>query len=223
MQIQKSKTADRNDRRKWIMSTGKSVSDEETAYHEAGHVVMAVLKNVAVHNVSIVPDDDGTLGRLTLPNAKLSRQVYLERPDGSFVRNPRASAPPRKTKKRIEAELFVLLAGCAALALHHSPPPLRSRKASCDVTDSAVRLLAQQGTAKRMNDEEMALELAEKLRGSTPIALFIPIMMVQAVQILAEPSNWRAVRSLARELIKSGELSARRAKEVVKKASADNG
>ena len=205
------------------MSTGESLSDEELAYHEAGHVVMAVLKSVAIHKVSIVPDNDGTMGRVTHPNAKLSRRAVLERPDGSFVVNPRASAPPRKTRKRINAELLVSLAGSAAMALLHFPPPFRSPKVLYKVTNSASQHLAQQGTGNRTNnDEETACALAEKLRGSIPIDDFIPIMMLQAVSILVDRSNWRAVQSLARELIESRQLSSRRLKEIVKQALADN-
>jgi hypothetical protein len=204
------------------MSTGETVSDEELAYHEAGHAVMAVLKNVAIHKVSIVPDSDGTMGRVSHPTPRLSRQAFLIRSDGSIVDNPRVLGPPRKTKKRIEAELLLSLAGCAASALLHSPPPFRSRDELYNVVDSAVELLEQQGTTRPMSDAAMALELAEKLRGPTAIEKFIPIMMGEAVLILEIRSNWRAVQSLARELIESRQLSSRRVKEIVKQALADN-
>jgi hypothetical protein len=205
------------------MSPGESISEEELAYHEAGHVVMAVLKRVAIKRVSIVPDNDGTMGRVTLPIRKLRRVAYLKGPDESFVKNPRASAPSRKTNKRKAAELFFGLAGSAALALHRTPPPLRSHEAVFEVAISATDLLRQQATPERENDASMAWDLAEKLREqSTPIGEFIAGKMVEAVLLLANRSNWRAVQSLVRELIKSSELSARRAKKIVKQALADN-
>ncbi len=202
------------------MSVDAQKSNEIVAYHESGHFVMAVLKKLATHSISILPDKAGSEGRVTFRKARLLRRAYSERTDGRFVANPRASDSPRQSRKRIQKELLVSLAGCAAEAWFHSPPPLRSSNARIRVTDEAIRLLALQGTSERMNDEKLARKLADRIHDSTPIESFIPVRMLNAISILEEQHTWKAIKTLTKELLKSGELSSRHARSIVTRALA---
>ena len=72
-----------------------------TAYHEAGHVVAALMQGVAVRSVTIVPDKQKAYHGLTR-HEDLTRGVDLETDNSS------------RTRSRIEKMIVVRFAGAAA-------------------------------------------------------------------------------------------------------------
>ena len=82
-----------------------------TAYHEAGHAVVAMLKGRRFRHATIVPDDgDGSLGHV---HFRLSRAFS---PDnwsaGNWVLDDGRKA------KRLDDEVCILVAGMAAEAIY---------------------------------------------------------------------------------------------------------
>jgi hypothetical protein len=86
---------------KRALTSRRTISLKQTAYHEAGHAVMAVWLRCRCLHVSIIPDEnEGTLGHLL--RGKLARV------------EPEPLEPSAKTRLQLERLVLVYLAGNAA-------------------------------------------------------------------------------------------------------------
>src|SRR5438128_1418141 len=134
--------------------------DEATAYHEAGHAVVALALGRPIHRVSILPDREH-LGR-----CQFGKGVF------------------RPSEDWLEREILIALGGTAAEARHTDA--YAWDEAGRD--RQYVRLLAVQRAGERQ---------AERLERR---------LLAKAEHLLARPGHWRAVESIAAELLRHGAL-----------------
>ncbi len=89
---------------------------ESTAYHEAGHAMMAWHEGLWINEISIVPDDDSS-GRILHANPLRGIQLDIDNSNRARI--------------RAESAIRVALAGAIAQR-HHNPHGFRHRHAEAD-------------------------------------------------------------------------------------------
>ena len=148
---------------------------EATAYHEAGHAVVALTLDRPVHRVSILPNREH-LG-------------HCEFGKGRF----------KPSEDSLEREILIALAGLAAEARHTGAYQMEA--ANRDLR--YVRRLALQRKSERA-----APRYEER-------------MLAKVEALLDDEANWRAVESIAVELLRHGVISGRAARHLFELATRD--
>lgn len=155
---------------------GDSFEQVATAYHEAGHAVVALALGRPIHRVSILP-----------------KQMYLGRCEFAPGKL-RAAADP------IEQEILISLAGLAAEAKY---------------TGAYDRLAASR-------DLRVVRKLALGRASERAVERYERRMLAKAEYLLADEANWRAVESIAAELLKLGILRGRAALHFFERAQSQS-
>jgi hypothetical protein len=167
-----------------------SRSIQRTAYHEAGHVVMAFALRRAVRHVSIVPDDSSD-GRLV--KHKLTDNFHPDYESDA------------RTRRLVEREIMICLAGGVALAKFQG-----NRRDLGDDQDwrHAVYLAdyVSSGVGGYVGDD-----------GEATVA-YLRWLQVRAKILLSLPWHWRAVEEIAQSLVERKELSGREARRIYRAA-----
>jgi len=142
---------------------------EATAFHEAGHAVMALALGRPVACVSVLPT------RQFLGTCEFGKAVF------------------RPSEDWLEREMLIALAGLAAEARFSGDYPW----------DGAAR------------DQDYAEDLALQRAGTARKASrLLRRMLSKAEHLLAQEENWRAVETMAAELLRVGEISGRAARHI---------
>lgn len=146
-----------------------------TAYHEAGHAVIALAEGRTLQEVSIVP------GAKRLGHCQVNKGTA------------------RKLKDSLETDLLILLAGLAAEA--RLTGRYRLAGAAQDLH------MAQQLASLRAPNERQGQRLLERT-------------LAKVEHLLADEATWRAVESVANELLASQKISGRAARHFYELAMA---
>lgn len=167
---------------------------EARAYHEAGHVLVALLEGFDVRRVTI--SRHGRLGGAC---------------DSGFA-IPR-HAPPRVLRGLVGATAAVALAGSAAqrrAAVARAGAPDDPRQGSPLFAPGAE------------DDARIASRFARRIHGR-PAArrAFLERVRARVEQVLDDPCAWAAVRRLARALLRERTLEGGRAAAIARRALAD--
>jgi ATP-dependent Zn protease len=143
-----------------------------TAYHEAGHAVLALSLGRPIHRVSILP-----------------KQEYLGKCEF-------APGQLRQSEDPVEQEILIALAGLAAEAKY------------CGTYD---RLGASR-------DLRIVRKLALTRASERAVERYERRMLAKAEYLLADEATWRAVETIAAELVKVGWLRGRAARHFFEQA-----
>lgn len=149
------------------------VRDPVTAYHEAGHAVIALALDRPVHRVSVLPNRD--------------RLGQCEFGKGRF----------RPTEDVLEREILIALAGYAAEARHTGLYHL-------DAAHHDLRYVRR-------------LVLERKCGRAAP--RYEERLLSKVETMLNDDALWRAVESIAAELLKHGVISGRAARHLFEQAT----
>jgi hypothetical protein len=165
--------------------------EEETAYHEAGHAVVALRLNRPLTCATIVPSGDGeTLGHIS--GRKLSPQMREQ-----YIGGPGCGRAGRRLRDVIEAEIVVLFAGGLAEA----------------------RWKGHRRRLGTGEDYRQAVEWADCICGSMEeTAAFLGWLHVRARQLVDNPVDWFLIRRFASVLVEEKTVNGRRAREVFRQA-----
>jgi ATP-dependent Zn protease len=159
------------------MPDGPEIS-EATAYHEAGHAVMALLLGRPVEHVTILAT------RAELGTCWFGKPVF------------------RPSEDWLEREALISLAGMAAEALHTG------------VEDRAA------AARDLRHVQELALQRAGNARQAARLERRL---FAKAEHLLAKPAQWRAVETIARELLRVGAISGRAARHFFEQCKGEEG
>jgi ATP-dependent Zn protease len=157
------------------MSSSPDLSDPATAYHEAGHAVVALALDRPVHRVSVRPKHQ------FLGLCEFRKGVQ------------------RPSDDRIETEILIALAGLAAEARH---------------TGTYDRIAAGK-------DLNYARKLMLYRASERSLDRFERRMLSKVEHLLSDEGVWRAVESIAAELLQRGAISGRAAKHFYDLATRD--
>ncbi len=146
--------------------------DEATAYHEAGHAVIALAHDRPVHRVSVLPNRD--------------RLGHCEFGKGVF----------RPSEDALEREILIALAGLAAEA----------------------RRTGTYAMAEAERDLRHVRRLALQRKSERTAARYEERMLAKVEAMLGEEATWKAVESIAAELLKHGVISGRAARHFYEEA-----
>ena len=172
--------------------TGSNKPDRRTlsAYHEAGHAVVACDQGVRVHGISIVPDE-GRMGHIAIDTLLLNRLAP------TFMHNKGA-----KNRFAMERHVMVLQGGHAAV---HRLYPARKELANASDGEGSDRNIAmgllRSFAVSKLEAERYYQWLDSRTEG-----------------IVASPMRWYQIEVLAEALLAHGKLGARRVREIIKKA-----
>jgi hypothetical protein len=161
-----------------------------SAYHEAGHAVVAYDQGIRVHGVSIVPDEKRT-GHIRIDTLHLDRLVPTFRSDKGA-----------RNRFTMERHVMVLLGGYSAarkLGAKGADEPVCSRGEGSDHA-TAVNLLRAFAA-----DEEEAHKYYDWLKARTN-------------GIINNPLRWYQLELLVKALIDQGKLGARKVREILREA-----
>ena len=152
------------------------------AYHEAGHSVAACLAHKRFRIVSILPNEE-SMGRCIIVQWKSFHPDY---------------ETSRRTRYRIKADIFMLLAGpCAEYKYVGGRKPVYSVK-----------------------DYQEARELASYLCGSQEEAdAYVEYMWEQTKNIISLDWNWKAIVAVANALLGQKTLKYLKTLHLIRKAS----
>ncbi len=146
--------------------------DEVTAYHEAGHAVIALALGRTIHRVSV------------LPNRERMGEV-------------RFSKGAKPTDDWTEREILIALGGLAAEARHTGT--------------------YEMGAATE--DLRFVRKLALERKSDRQVERYEQRMLDKTEYMLADEGNWKAVESIAKELMKHGAISGRAARHLFELAT----
>lgn len=149
-----------------------SSAEEATAFHEAGHAVVALALGRAVHQVSIRPNRD--------------RQGQCAFRKGSV----------RPSDDWLEREILIALGGIAAEARH----------TGTYAWEAAGR------------DWQYLRTLAVHRAGERRADRLVSRLLAKAEHLLADERHWRAVESIAAELLQRGVVSGRAVRHLFDRA-----
>ncbi|QJW93014.1 Cell division-associated, ATP-dependent zinc metalloprotease FtsH [Frigoriglobus tundricola] len=142
--------------------------DEVTAYHEAGHAVVALALGRVIHKVSVLPN----------------RERLGECRFGKGTSKP--------TDDWVEREILIALGGMAAEARH----------------------TGTYATAEAAQDLRFVRRLAQERKSDRQVERYEQRMLDKVEYMLADDGHWRAVVSIAAELMKHGTISGRAARHL---------
>ncbi|MEJ0068308.1 MAG: hypothetical protein WDO24_05775 [Pseudomonadota bacterium] len=157
-----------------------TLAREATAYHEAGHAMMAFLEDVRVKRISIKPNAEST-GRV------LHAEV-MRRSDSDMVRYGAGESVAKgwRARLRIESLVRICLAG-----------PIAQR------TFNPRTWRAHHGAS----DHDLAIRALELLASSDrQIKAYQHLLVVQVEEAVMMPMRWSCVQALAAALLENEEL-----------------
>ncbi len=161
-----------------------------SAYHEAGHAVVAYDQGVRVHGISIVPDE-GRMGHIAIDTLLLNQLAP------TFQTNKGA-----RNRFTMERHVMVLQGGHAAV--------------NRLVPDS--RELADTVNSEG-SDRNIAMSLLEAFAsGNREAEKYYQWLDARTEGIMANPMRWHQVEALVNALLNEGSLGARRVRMVIKDA-----
>jgi ATP-dependent Zn protease len=149
--------------------------DEVTAYHEAGHAVIALALGRTVHKVSVLPN------QLRLGECRFGK------------------GNARATDDWLEREILIALGGMAAEA----------------------RFTGTYATDEAKEDLRFVRRLALERKSDRAVERYEQRMLGKVEYMLAEEGTWKAVESIAAELMKHGTISGRAARHLFELATKD--
>ena len=157
-------------------------SKEAIAYHEAGHSVATCLAHKRFRIVTILPDEE-SMGKCITVEWKNFHPDYETN---------------RRTRYRIKADIFMLLAGpCAEYKYVGGRKPVYS-----------------------VEDYQEAQELASYLCGSQEEAdAYVEFMWEQTKNIISLDWNWKAIIAVANALLGQKTLKYFKTRHLIRKAS----
>jgi hypothetical protein len=159
-----------------------------TAYHEAGHAVVAFDQGIRVFGISLVPGQ-GKMGHARVDTLSLDRRFP------TFRSNKGA-----RNRFTLERHVMVLLGGSAAAA--RLDPEQGPDKRDCQLKGS---------------DRRRALDLLEEFTESREEAeKYCDWLQVRTKGIVSSPRRWFQIVGLAGALMKHGRLGTRRVAEILR-------
>ena len=165
---------------------------KRTAYHEAGHAVMAYWLRRRIHHVTIIPDSDSdSLGHLSKARlAMLSEAEWEFRIDTGDL---------SRLRQKVEGEILISFAGQVAEELLTN----RKRRLAGSASDYQFITTALICLTSDMGDELTAYSnwLYERTRA-----------------ILSQGMVWRAVQALAAELLTRRYIAGKQARQIIQDA-----
>lgn len=171
---------------------GKKEPDQKvlTAYHEAGHAVVAFDQGVRIYGIDITPDR-GRRGHIRIDTLLLDRLVpTFEHDKGS------------SNRFLMERHVMVLLGGRAAVRRLHPSRSLRSGPIPLEGSDHL--------TAKRL----VGYFTGSKKEGEK----YLDWLTVRVEGMIRSPWRWHQVKKLAQALLVHEKLGARRIREILREA-----
>ena len=161
-----------------------------SAYHEAGHAVVAYDQGVRVHGISIVPDE-GRMGHIAIDTLLLNRLA----PTFQFNKGAR-------NRFTMERHVMVLQGGHAAIRR----------------LDPAKKALAETVNGEG-SDQNIAITLVKVFAaGDLEAEKYYEWLDARTEGILANPMRWFQVKVLAEALLEDEQLGARKVREVIGEA-----
>lgn len=161
-----------------------------SAYHEAGHAVVAYDQGVRVHGISVVPDE-GRMGHIAIDTLHLNRLAV------TFHNNKGA-----RNRFTMERHVMVLQGGHAAVRRLDSAGAELARTAQGEGSDLNIAM----GLVRAFATSERE---AEK---------YYQWLDARTEGILSSPMRWFQVRMLATALLEHRQLGTRKVREIVKEA-----
>ena len=165
---------------------------EETAYHEAGHAVMAIHQRVYFHYVTIEPEAD-SLGHIFY--GKWRRKF---KPAASTPIDFIFSAMTLRQRDYVEKHIMVSLAGQTAGAI------LRGRNNW------------RGGTSDREHAIEYASAILARSSGKM-LEAYLRYMFVKTEEALRIPLLWKQVEALAKELLRKKKIDHKTVRKIMKR------
>ena len=175
--------------------TGQKKYDRRTlsAYHEAGHAVVAYDQGVRVHGISIVPDE-GRMGHIAIDTLLLNRLAP------TFQYNKGA-----RNRFTMERHVMVLQGGHAAV---HRLDPIKKELAETVNGEGS--------------DQNIAMSLVKAFAsGDLEAEKYYQWLDARTEGIMANPMRWFQVQALAEALIEDEQLGARKVRMVIKEAGGE--
>jgi hypothetical protein len=170
-----------------VIDNGKEKGERErraTAYHEAGHAVMSVELRLVVASVNLHRDE---------------HQLGVCRGGGALPQEEDFHMPNGKTRRWVEREIMVLLAGSEAEAMF---------------TGRKNHLGAR-------SDLHSAVDLASTVCNTVDeVQAYLLLLAIRARDLLATEHLWAAVVAVAEALLERGELKGREVRRIVRRAIA---
>jgi hypothetical protein len=161
-----------------------------SAYHEAGHAVVAYDQGVRVHGISIVPDE-GRMGHIAIDTLLLNQLAP------TFQTNKGA-----RNRFTMERHVMVLQGGHASV-----------RK-----LEPARKNLAEAVNGEG-SDQNIAISLVKAFAADQLEAeKYYQWLDARTEGIMANPMRWFQVRILAESLLQHEQLGARKVREIIKGA-----
>ncbi len=172
--------------------TGPQKQDRRTisAYHEAGHAVVAYDQGVRVHGISIVPDE-GRMGHIAIDTLLLNRLA----PTFQFNKGAR-------NRFTMERHVMVLQGGHAAV---HRLDPVKKNLADT---------INGEGS-----DQNIAMSLLKAFAvGDREAEKYYQWLDARTEGIMANPMRWFQVKILAEALLEHEQMGARKVRMIIKEA-----
>lgn len=172
--------------------TSRKIHDRRTlsAYHEAGHAVVAYDQGVRIHGISIVPDE-GRMGHISIDTLLLNRLVP------TFQHNKGA-----KNRFTLERHVMVLQGGHTAV---YRLDPTRK-----ELTET----INGEGS-----DHCIAMNLIKAFAvGERESEKYYQWLDARTEGIITNPLRWYQIQILTEALLKFEQLGARTVREIIKGA-----
>jgi len=161
-----------------------------SAYHEAGHAVVAFDQGVRVHGISIIPDE-GRMGHVSIDTLLLNRLAP------TFQYNKGA-----RNRFTMERHVMVLQGGHTAV---HRLDPTRKGQAKTINGEGSDHGIA------------MSLIKAFAVR-ELEIEKYYQWLNARTEGIIANPMRWFQIRTMAEALLEHKQVGARKVREIIKGA-----
>jgi hypothetical protein len=175
---------------RWDLSSKKYDRRTLSAYHEAGHAVVAYDQGVRVHGISIVPDE-GRMGHVSIDTLLLNRLAP------TFQYNKGA-----RNRFTMERHVMVLQGGHAAVQRL-----IPTRKKLSETVNGEG------------SDHNIAMNLVKAFaEGDREAEKYFQWLDARTEGVIVNPLRWFQVRILAEALLKHEQLGARKVREIIKEA-----
>lgn len=150
---------------------------KRTAYHEAGHAVVACLMGIPFRRVTVQPDATFA-GRVLLDRKEPPQAVCPWNPDWDT----------KQARQYWKRHICGLLAGALAETIY-------------------TRCWQQQPASDEFTDESKALEIADYFDTPTKAQAWVNRLRFQTLETLRSPDVWTAVDAVAQQLAKRKTLN----------------